>query len=444
MITGLGINLNLNSTLCLVDLYDSREALVGDNEGYAESAWSEFAAMDSDAGREPKFVVEDETLTYSTDWATNGVVSVVAITDAENNAKVLHDADAPAEGAFVWSPEGYEDGRYDLTHRITDDEGRAIKTDYVTFIINRDVMTHGGRLTADETWGADKVHLVKTTVYVPSGVTLTIAPDAIVKFMPGTEIVVEAGGLGICRGAIITHAYDDAMGGDTFFDGGDTIPSDGAYKLTGDWEDDETTQYHYVAPIEVGGIIRESQRWPGYKTYKVKSSITLQSGVTLDIEPGAVIKFGNGMSFTVNSGATLNAQGTRSAPIVFTSIKDDEFGGDTNGDGDSSIAMPGDWIKLGVNGGTANLSYAYILYSSKNSTTGAINMNGGKVVFNNGIIAHGLYDAVGVESGNFHMTNSVITDCLLAFRHWPRDPIVNCIVYDCGRLTQGGSQNFVN
>lgn len=444
LVAGLGVNIDFNAARCEVDLYDTKDVSVGDNHGYAESAWSDLTMLDSNSGLGPKLVIGDENLTYSTAWVPNGVSSIIAISDSASNTKALHEAVAPAEGSIVWSPEGYEDGRYDLAHRIADDTGRTIKTDSVEFVINRDVMTHSGRLTANEIWDANKVHLVKSTVYVPSGVTLTIAPNAIVKFMPGTEIIIEDGGLGICRGAIITHAYDDAIGGDTFFDGSNSRPSDGAYKMTGDWEDDETTQYHYAAPIEVGGTIGESQRWPGFKTYKVKSNITLQSGVTLDIEPGAVIKFESGMSFIVNSGATLNAQGTRSAPIVFTSIKDDEHGGDTNGDGDSSLAMPGDWVKVGINGGSANFRYTYILYSSKNSTTGAINMNGGKVVFDNGIIAHGLYDAVGVESGNFYMTNSVITDCLLAFRHWPRDPIVNCVVYDCGRLTQGGGQNFVN
>ena len=90
------------------------------------------------------------------------------------------------------------------------------------------------------------------------------------------------------------------------------------------------------------------------------------------------------------------------------------------------------------------MDHVSILYSSRNPTTGAINMNGGQVTFDSGVIAHGLYDAVGVESGNFYMRNSIIRDCLLAFRHWPRDPIVNCTIHDVGRITQGGGQRFVN
>ena len=178
--------------------------------------------------------------------------------------------------------------------------------------------------------------------------------------------------------------------------------------------------------------------------YHVTGNITISSGATLNIPSGVILKMASGVSITVNSGGTLNAQGTRSAPVIFTSIKDDSVGGDTNGDGSATHADKGDWGKIGINGGMATFNYSKILYSSRNQTTGAINMNGGKVVFSNGEIAHCQYDAVGVESGNFYMTNSVIRDCLLAFRHWARDPIVNCIIYDCGRLTQGGGQHFYN
>lgn len=59
------------------------------------------------------------------------------------------------------------------------------------------------------------------------------------------------GGLGICNGAIITHAYDDSAGGDTFFDGNRNLPVDGAYRFTGTWEDDANTQYRFAAPLEV-------------------------------------------------------------------------------------------------------------------------------------------------------------------------------------------------
>ena len=45
---------------------------------------------------------------------------------------------------------------------------------------------------------------------------------------------------------------------------------------------------------------------------------------------------------------TLIAQGTASSPIVFTSIKDDAYGGDTNGDGSATTPMPGEFKAIDV------------------------------------------------------------------------------------------------
>ena len=365
LVTGLGINLNLSSVVCEVDLYDTRDTLVGSSNGYAESEWCEFTTMDSMVGVGPMFAMGEVPIRYSTLWA--GVPpssAAVTVTDAEKKTATLADIEGSdtAEGYTTWNGADYEDGRYDLMHKIFDADGRMVKVDSATFIVNRDVVEHGGRVAVDETWTADKVHLVVSTVTVPSGVTLTIAPDAIVKFMPGTSIVVERGGLGICKGAVLTHAYDDVMGGDTFFDGAETVPEDGGYSLSGDWEDDESTQYRYSMPLEVSGTLKGENRWPGHKTYIVTGNITLASGATLTIEAGAVVKFQSLKMLTVNSGATLNALGTRSAPVVFTSIKDDDFGGDTNGDGDASVPQPGDWEEIKNNGGTIRFEYVKARY----------------------------------------------------------------------------------
>ncbi|MBR4259370.1 MAG: leucine-rich repeat protein, partial [Kiritimatiellae bacterium] len=197
-------------------------------------------------------------------------------------------------------------------------------------------------------------------------------------------------------------------------------------------------------PTVTSGTIASSQTWIGGRVYHVTDDLTIAKGAELAIEPGCIVKIAQGRKITVNG--SLYAQGTRAAPIVITSIMDDDYGGDTNCDGANTMPQPGDWATISINGGTADFNHAKILYSSKNPTTGAINMtsSGGTVVFSNGEIAHGAYDAVGVENGNCHVFNSVIHDCLLAFRHWTKDPIVNCVIYDCGRLTQGGGQHFYN
>ena len=367
--------------------------------------------------------------------------------ETDNGSTLLKEV-APSEtGAFELDLAKYPVGCYTLKHEIINDFGETLATMQKTFSIadEEDVVMHGGTLTQNETWAADKVHVVYETVVVPSIYTIFIEPGAIVKFMTGTGIDISQGGAFFANGIVFTHINDDTVGGDTLSDGYTVAPPMDAYTLRGNFTFGDDTELRGITQNSaLAGTISTQKTLSRGSTYRVSGTLTIASGGALTIPPGTVLKMESGAAIVVNSGATLNAIGTRAAPIVITSIKDDSVSGDTNGDGDATMPQPGDWVKIGVNGGTANFEYASILYSSKNQTTGAINQNGGVVRFVNSEIAHGLYDAVGVESGNFYMTNSVIHDCLLAFRHWAKDPIVNCVVYDCGRLTQGGGQHFVN
>jgi len=63
---------------------------------------------------------------------------------------------------------------------------------------------HSGFITSDETWSADKFHILKDRVIVKSGVTLTIEPGTIVKGEAGTGA--NASSLVIARGAKINAA----------------------------------------------------------------------------------------------------------------------------------------------------------------------------------------------------------------------------------------------
>ena len=441
LLTGLGINLNQSYKVCEVSLYDTLDALSGASNGYAASGWCDFAEMDSSAGVGPQFAMGEELLRYSTRWSDNGASSSISVVDATAGravlgapqSRVLHEAVAPDEGYTTWNGADYEDGRYDLTHSIRDAEGRTVKVDSATFIVNRDVVMHGGRLTADETWAADKVHLVVDSVTVPSGVTLSIAPDAIVKFMPGTGIVVERGGLGLCRGAVLTHAYDDLIGGDTMFDGAETVPEDGAYLLSGDWEDDESTQYRYSMPLEVSGTLRGEIRWQGHKTYIVTDNLTLASGATLTIDAGAVVKFQSLKMLTVNSGATLIANGTRSSPVVFTSIKDDDFGGDTNGDGNSSVAQPGDWEEIRNNGGTIKFEHVQLRYGGygqyTNQGDSIIRTTGGTTTLDGCTVEQSQFRLLYRSGGTVMAKNCMFMDARTGIDGGAT--LANCVIANC-------------
>jgi parallel beta-helix repeat protein len=68
----------------------------------------------------------------------------------------------------------------------------------------------------------------------------------------------------------------------------------------------------------------------------------------VSIEPGVILKL-DGLGIDVDSGL-LDINGTRDMPVIITSLKDDEFGGDTNGDGDASVPEKGDWNGIRIRG----------------------------------------------------------------------------------------------
>jgi hypothetical protein len=79
--------------------------------------------------------------------------------------------------------------------------------------------------------------------------------------------------------------------------------------------------------------------------YLIDGTINVASSTKLTIEPGVIIKFKEN-SYThsgINIEGELESIGTGDQKIVITSYKDDEYGGDTNEDGVTTIPSAGDW-----------------------------------------------------------------------------------------------------
>lgn len=106
------------------------------------------------------------------------------------------------------------------------------------------------------------------------------------------------------------------------------------------------------AIVEVTGGITASTTWRSGRIYLVASAIDVTA--TLTIEPGVVVKMGDGAWISVKPPGAIAATGTPGNEIVFTSWKDDAHGGDTNRDGAATAPAKGDWweVELGSSGST--------------------------------------------------------------------------------------------
>ena len=92
----------------------------------------------------------------------------------------------------------------------------------------------------------------------------------------------------------------------------------------------ETDTVTVIEGIEVtiSSNITTDVTWSSDSIYILAGRIAVISGATLTIEPGTIVKgeYGAGANATallIARGGTLNAQGTASAPIIFTSVVDE-------------------------------------------------------------------------------------------------------------------------
>ncbi len=94
-------------------------------------------------------------------------------------------------------------------------------------------------------------------------------------------------------------------------------------------KDEETTPSPTPSgPTLINANITQNTTWETGKVYVLQSRIAVVSGVTLTIQPGVIVKgeAGTGANATallIARGAKLMAEGTATAPIIFTSVADE-------------------------------------------------------------------------------------------------------------------------
>jgi RHS repeat-associated protein len=312
---------------------------------------------------------------------------------------------------ITWDTTQVPDGAYELRLTSLDANGKTVLQLPKDIVVNNTVVWHTGTLSTNQEWSASQVQGLDGIVIVPSGVTLTIDPGTVVKALAGAEILVEPGGtlnaLGTATAQVIFTTFDDSsVGGNTDYNQGVTVPTPGEWNgvgvvAGGTYNSNPYTQVLYTQTM-LTGTLAASTTLLGAHVYEVTGTVTVPSGVMLNILPGSIVKFGAGGGINVQQGGTLLANGTLALPIYFTSLNDDSVGGDTNGNGAETMAAPGDWNSIAIYGATASFNHVQMQYGggplNANNQAGMIETGGTESVsIANSILAYSY--SIGLQTG---------------------------------------------
>jgi hypothetical protein len=165
-----------------------------------------------------------------------------------------------------------------------------------------------------------------------------------------------------------------------------------------------------------GGALDDNTTWQDSLTYFLDDSLSINTGSTLTLAAGTVIKVDTGATLNENNAINVNgsllSNGTAQNPVIITSSRDDSIGGDTNADGSTTSAAAGNWSQFRVNSATASLMHTEIRYAGR-SNAAALHLGNGSLAFNDGLVRDALAVGVFVNNGSIvaaNFTGSTVRD----------------------------------
>jgi hypothetical protein len=154
--------------------------------------------------------------------------------------------------------------------------------------------------------------------------------------------------------------------------------------------------------------------WNSELVHYIPKTIGIQPTGVLRLMPGIIVKY----SGIIRVDGRLVAIGTKTKPVVFTSLKDDTYGGDTNGDKGFEEPKPGDnqGIQFISSRGKSILSNCIIKYGGEggngNVYFGQDKNVKNEQVMDNCVISHSLNQGIKCRKSNVDIINCLISDCM--------------------------------